>query len=286
MKELVAFLAHHRSIRELVVSTLIALGIYCVSVLLILLAERREGRGFGIYRSRNALNDLAYAVFYKCSIYNVLVFPLFALVVPRVQFLRKAPFGNLPQSVAVIVCWVAFDFLIYWVHRLQHAVLPLWAFHSVHHTQTQLTFLSANRIHFVEQLYVGLLLMIPALLLGVPQPLWFPLLAVQTFSEAMQHAQLNWTFGRAGRLIVSPAFHAVHHSTDDREYNGNYGLVFSVWDAAFGTFVSSPAAVRRYGVDGMEVPESLPAQFLHPFRMMASRLGARMRGLRPSPLTD
>jgi sterol desaturase/sphingolipid hydroxylase (fatty acid hydroxylase superfamily) len=271
LKELVAFLARHRSIRELVISTLIAVGIYLACVAIILLAERRGRRDFGIYRSRNALNDLAYAVFYKCSVYNVLVFPLFALVVPHVQFLRRAPLRHLPKPVAVIACWIMFDLLIYWVHRLQHAVLPLWAFHSVHHTQTQLTFLSANRIHFVEQMYTGLLMMLPAMILGVPQPLWFPLLAAQTFSEAMQHARLDWTFGRIGRFIVSPAFHAVHHSTDEREYNGNYGLIFSVWDAAFGTFVTSANGVRRFGVDGMDVHESLAAQFLHPFRLLLSR---------------
>jgi sterol desaturase/sphingolipid hydroxylase (fatty acid hydroxylase superfamily) len=271
LKELIAFLARHRSIRELVISTATALAIYLVCTLLILLAERRGERGFVVYRSRNALNDLAYAVFYKCSIYNVLVFPLFAFVVPRVQFLRRAPLANLPKPAAVILCWIVFDFLIYWLHRMQHAVGPLWAFHSVHHTQTELTFLSANRIHFVEQLYAGLLMMIPALLLGVPQPLWFPLLAAQIFSEAMQHARLNWTFGRIGRLIVSPAFHAVHHSTDEREYNGNYGLIFSIWDAAFGTFVVAEAPVRRFGVEGMEVRESLAAQFLHPFRLLLSR---------------
>lgn len=269
MKELIAFLAHHRSTRELVISTLTALAVYLVCVLLIVLAERRQGYGLAVYRSRNALNDLAYAVFYKCSIYNVLVFPLFALVAPRLQFLRKAPFGGLPKSVAVIVSWILFDFLIYWMHRLQHSVRPLWAFHSVHHTQTKLTFLSGNRIHFAEQLYTGLLLMVPAFLLGVPQPLWFPLLAAQTFSEAIQHARLDWTFGRAGGVLVSPVFHAVHHSTDEREYNGNYGLLFSIWDRAFGTFVSAPKPLR-YGVDGMDVPESLPAQFLHPFRFLGS----------------
>jgi hypothetical protein len=32
-------------------------------------------------------------------------------------------------------------------------------------------------------------------------------------------ARLDWTFGRLGRFIVSPAFHAVHHAPDEREYN-------------------------------------------------------------------
>ncbi len=273
MKELFEFFARHRSVRELVISTLIGLGVYVACALIIVAAERSQRRDLRIYRTRNALNDLGYAVFYKCSIYNVLVFPLFALLSPRLKFLQMTPMARLPPAVAFIACWIIFDFLNYWMHRLQHGVPALWAFHSVHHTQTQLTFLSANRIHAVEQLYVGVLMMIPALLLGIPQPRWLPLLLAQTFSETMQHARLNWTFGPLRWLIVSPAFHAVHHSTDDREYNANYARVLSVWDVVFGTSVFSKEKERRYGVDGMDVPETLTAQFAHPFRYLA-RVGA------------
>jgi sterol desaturase/sphingolipid hydroxylase (fatty acid hydroxylase superfamily) len=160
------------------------------------------------------------------------------------------------------------DFLNYWTHRLEHAVPVLWAFHSVHHTQTKLTFLSANRIHVFEQLFSGVLMIVPAFLLGVPQRLWLPLLFVQLFIETLQHARLNWSFGPAHELLVSPLFHKIHHSTDEREYNGNYGRVLSLWDAVFGTFVRSSTTAREYGVSGMDVPERLTAQFLHPFRYL------------------
>jgi len=144
----------------------------------------------------------------------------------------------------------------------------LWAFHSVHHTQTQLTFLSANRIHAVEQLTAGVIMIVPAFVLGLPQKLWLPLLFAQLFSETAQHARVTWSFGALHRLFVSPAFHVIHHSTDEREYNGNYGRVFSLWDVLFGTFVHSERTSRRYGVEGMDVPERLTAQFLHPFRYL------------------
>ena len=109
---------------------------------------------------------------------------------------------------------------------------------------------------------------IPAFLLGMPQPLWLPILMAQVFSETMQHARLTWTFGPLHRLFVSPAIHAIHHSADEREYNGNYGRVFSLWDALFGTFVRADGR-RCEGVEGMDVPERLTAQFIHPFRVLA-----------------
>jgi sterol desaturase/sphingolipid hydroxylase (fatty acid hydroxylase superfamily) len=264
-------LARHPFLRELVTSTLIGLGVYVVCALVIVAAEMAQRRDMSIYRTPNAMNDLAYAVFYKCSIYNVLVMPLFAFLSPRLQFLRVGLLSHLLPLASLVLCWIVFDFLNYWIHRLQHSVRPLWAFHSVHHAQTRLTFLSANRIHAVEQLSMGLLMIVPAFLLGLPQRLWLPLLLVQIFSETAQHARLTWSFGPLYRLLVSPLFHATHHSADEHEYNGNYGRVFAVWDILFGTFVRSEQTTRRYGVDGMEILETLTAQFIHPFRYLVRR---------------
>ncbi len=263
----------HPFVRELVISTLIGLGVYAVCVAIVLAAELAQRHDMRVYRTRNAWNDLAYAVFYKCSIYNVLAFPLFALIVPRLSFLKLHPLERLPAVATAIACWVAFDLLRYWIHRLQHLMPLLWAFHSVHHSQTQLTFLSANRIHAFEQLYMGLLMMIPALLLGVPQRLWLPLLAVQLFSETVQHARLTWSYGILGRIFISPAGHAVHHSSRESDFNANYAHVFSLWDVVFGTFVDGSEPPRSFGIDGMPVPERLTAQFFHPFRLLR-RTGA------------
>jgi sterol desaturase/sphingolipid hydroxylase (fatty acid hydroxylase superfamily) len=265
---LAAELARHAFLSELVRSTLIGLGVYAVCAVVILLAERSQRRKLAAYRTPNALNDLAYVIFYQCSIYNLLVSPLFAGIAPRLQFLRVGLLVNLPPLVSLALCWLIFDFLNYWMHRLQHGMQPFWAFHSVHHTQTQLTFLTANRIHIFEQLYVGVLMIVPAFLLGIPQPRWLPLLLLQVFIETISHARLSWTFGPLHGVLVSPAFHALHHSADPREYNGNYARILSIWDRLFGTFVRS-APPTRFGVDGMDVPETLTAQFAHPFRLLA-----------------
>jgi len=171
---LTAELARHAFLHELVRSTLLGLAVYTVCALVILAAERSQRSSMSAYRTRNALNDLAYVVFYQCSLYNVLASPLFASIVPRLKFLRAGLLLNLPPFTSLLVCWLIFDFLNYGIHWLQHRVAPLWAFHSVHHAQTQVTFLTANRIHAVEQLYVGLLMIVPAFVLGIPQPRWLP----------------------------------------------------------------------------------------------------------------
>ena len=276
------FFAQHAYLRQLVVSTLMGFGVYAACALVVIVGELFQRRDMKVYGTRSALNDLAYVLLYQCSIYSVLVAPLFAFLAPRMQFMRVGLLLNLPPIAALLACWLIFDFLNYWVHRAQHAVQPLWAFHCIHHAPEQLTFLTANRIHFFEQLYTGVLMMIPALILGMSQPRWLPILFAQVFIETIQHARLEWTFGPMHSVVVSPAFHSIHHSADAHEHNGNYARVFSFWDLLFGTFVRSDDRAVRHGVDGMDVPERLIAQLIHPFRMIASAFARRESAL-PSP---
>jgi sterol desaturase/sphingolipid hydroxylase (fatty acid hydroxylase superfamily) len=235
------------------------------------LLEARLQREPGRYRSPHFFNDIIYTLVYQGGVYNILIYaPLFALASPRLGMLRLNALQRLPPLAAFVAYWILADFAAYWIHRLQHTTPILWAFHSVHHTQTRMTYLTSNRNHLIEQFYVNVALLVPALMLGLPAKSWMPLFFAQTFFEHAQHARLRWTYGPLHRLFVSPAFHAMHHSTVEREYNGNYAKIIATWDVLFGTYVRSDAEPARYGVEGMDVPERLTAQFVHPFRMLAS----------------
>ena len=43
------------------------------------------------------------------------------------------------------------------------------------------------------------------------------------------------------RVLVISDMHRVHHSSDYREFNSNYGLYLSLWDYLFGSCVVQPA---------------------------------------------
>jgi sterol desaturase/sphingolipid hydroxylase (fatty acid hydroxylase superfamily) len=52
----------------------------------------------------------------------------------------------------------------------------------------------------------------------------------------LQHTHFWIAFtGVWGRLILSPAHHQIHHSTDPRHFNKNLGSFLAVWDWMFGT---------------------------------------------------
>ncbi|WP_437197625.1 sterol desaturase family protein [Roseovarius sp. MS2] len=50
-------------------------------------------------------------------------------------------------------------------------------------------------------------------------------------------------------IVVTPDMHRVHHSTDPRETNSNYGFNLPWWDRLLGTYVAQPAK----GHHGMEI---------------------------------
>jgi len=61
----------------------------------------------------------------------------------------------------------------------------------------------------------------------------------------LQHANLRWTFGPLGRVLVSPAYHRLHHAPDIQ--TANLGVVFTIWDvvAGWATFPSRRDGVGR-----------------------------------------
>ena len=80
------------------------------------------------------------------------------------------------------------------------------------------------------------------------------LITIYVCIGTLQHANLRWTFGPVGRVIVSPAYHRLHHARDTQRVN--LGVVLTIWDVLAGCarFPSRSDAVGRTGLDGRPVP--------------------------------
>jgi sterol desaturase/sphingolipid hydroxylase (fatty acid hydroxylase superfamily) len=121
----------------------------------------------------------------------------------------------------------------------------------------------------------NLIMVVPLLVMGVPTFSWLPLIVFRSMLEGLQHSAIDWDYGRCYTLFVSPRFHALHHSRDPGQYNGNYSKILSVWDFAFGTAVRAERRPEVLGVAGMPVPRTIGAQMLAPFRQLRSQWLAR-----------
>lgn len=225
-----------------------------------------------VYRSRVFAQDVVYTLFYHGGFYKMLIWSGLAnLLHSRLAFLQIDALAMLPGPVHWVLYWVVTDFLYYWIHRWQHAWAPLWAIHSVHHSQEQMTFASTFRFHPLDFLTNDLLSVLPLMVLGVPTFSWLPLYVGMQVFDAAQHTSLNWGFGRAYRVFVSPRFHAYHHSADPEHHNRNFSKIFSVWDFVFGTAIEAECRPERFGVEGMPVPRTMWQQLMVPFVALLRR---------------
>ncbi|RMF95078.1 MAG: sterol desaturase family protein, partial [Gammaproteobacteria bacterium] len=116
---------------------------------------------------------------------------------------------------AILATVVALDCVIYWQHRLFHALPSLWRVHRVHHADVDLDVSTGLRFHPLEILLSMLIKAAAILLLGAPAAgvLLFEILLNGTAMFNHANVRLPPAADRLLRLvIVTPDMHRVHHS--------------------------------------------------------------------------
>lgn len=149
----------------------------------------------------------------------------------------------LPFWFKVTVSLLLLDLLIYYQHRLFHALPLLWRLHRVHHSDMEIDVTTGNRFHPLEIVISMLIKLTAVALLGAPA------LAVIIF-EALLNACAQFNHGNIAiplyldnwlRLIlVTPDMHRVHHSIIPRETDSNFGFSIPLWDRLFDTYRPQP----------------------------------------------
>lgn len=226
------------------------------------------------YGSRSFRIDMLYYIFYYSGAYHLLLFAwiygtLAALVDAHAPWLKLELLKGMHPAMQVVVMVVVFDFLGYWSHRWRHASGTLWAFHAIHHSQSTLTVISNYRFHIVDETMLRLFVFLPFQMLGTGVEMWLLVDFALNSILLLQHSEWNWTYGRLGRVFVSPAFHRKHHSTDERLQNRNFGMLFTFWDDLFGTADRTSPVPATHGLAGHPVPETLWGHLVYPFAEIA-----------------
>jgi len=149
---------------------------------------------------------------------------------------------------------VAMDAANWLAHFADHRLGFLWRFHALHHSQEELSVLTSFRAHPLMHTTGFVLATVPVVVLMPGRPIAPVLITIYVCIGTMQHANLRWTYGPAGRVIVSPAYHRLHHAREDQSIN--LGVVLTIWDVLAGRarFPSRRAAAGRTGLEGRPVP--------------------------------
>lgn len=151
---------------------------------------------------------------------------------------------------------VVMDLVVYYQHRLFHAVPLFWKFHRLHHTDLEVDVTTGARFHTVEMLLSMLIKSLFILLLGAPPAgvllFEFLLNAASLFNHSNVRIPL-WLDKILRLLIVTPDMHRIHHSVVPVEMNGNFGFIFSVWDRVLVTYRAQPKEGQEKMKVGLDV---------------------------------
>jgi sterol desaturase/sphingolipid hydroxylase (fatty acid hydroxylase superfamily) len=174
------------------------------------------------------------------------------------------PVSTMPFWSQCLIYVVASDLLHYWAHRLFHRGW-LWKYHAVHHSSTELDWISAARFHPFNQLADAIFIDVALLMCGISPKIFLIIGPFNVFSSALVHANLNWSFGPLRYLVASPVFHRWHHTLPDEGGERNFAGTFSLFDVLFGTFyMPQDRLPSRYGVeDAALASATLEAPLLH-----------------------
>jgi sterol desaturase/sphingolipid hydroxylase (fatty acid hydroxylase superfamily) len=142
-------------------------------------------------------------------------------------------------AVEAVLAIVALDLIIYGQHRLFHAVPLFFRFHQVHHADIDFDVTLGTRFHPVEMLLSMLIKLAAVALLGagaVAVVLFEVLLAAASlFNHG--NVRLPEKLDRVLRwVVVTPAMHTIHHSTERADRDTNFGFSTPWWDRLFRTY--------------------------------------------------
>jgi sterol desaturase/sphingolipid hydroxylase (fatty acid hydroxylase superfamily) len=180
--------------------------------------------------------------------------------------------SGLPPVLVGFLAVVAGDFVGYWRHRLEHTRL-LWPSHAIHHSDTEMTWLALARFHPVSRLVTLLLDNSVLFLLGFPPYALLVNNFVRHYWGHFIHADLPWTFGPLGKIVVSPVMHRWHHSIDPSAHGTNFATIFSLIDRLFGTCRVPGPCTGPLGVTH-EMGRGVLGQLAYPFRKAAYSSGS------------
>jgi sterol desaturase/sphingolipid hydroxylase (fatty acid hydroxylase superfamily) len=209
--------------------------------------------------ARGHLLDVCYLLFYALLVVPLIVLlgSGFAGLLARLEpWLVLPPVHGVPRWCFIGIAVLGIDAVDWLSHLANHRITTLWRLHAVHHSQEELSILTTYRAHplvHISFLFSAVPILAVASNTGTPAML----LTIYACLGALPHANVRWTYGWAGRIFISPAYHRIHHSATGR-LDINLGTVFAIWDTLSRRAVfparTPDRAVIPTGLAGRPVP--------------------------------
>lgn len=193
---------------------------------------------------------------------GIIAFPVYAFA-----FHHRVATVELTWATGILL-FVLVDFSFYWFHRASHRVRWFWCAHVTHHSSGRMNFTTAMRQNATNIFNGGWLFYVPLAFIGF-NPVWIGIcFALSLVYQFFIHTTLVTKLHPAIEYVFNtPNHHRVHHASNARYIDTNYGGVFIVWDRLFGTFVEERTDTPiRYGIKRPVPTESLWVSWTHEYR--------------------
>ncbi len=169
-----------------------------------------------------------------------------------------------------IAAILAADLTYYWMHRCEHKVRLLWAYHSVHHSSSEFNLTTAFRLSWVEGLFEWVFF-VPMIAIGFDPVQTIGGLAVVVSYQTWIHTEKIGWCGPLEGILNTPSAHRVHHTAREARLDRNFGGILMLWDRLFGTYLNDRAP-DRYGL-------TAPLRTANPVLINFTEFGAILRDI-------
>lgn len=171
-----------------------------------------------------------------------------------------------PLALQVVCVVVGSDFASYWAHRAQHRVKLLWAPHALHHSPRALYWLNGLRAHPGDTAWGFVVSTLWVLVAGFSVEAFVVSSVILTSHLLLQHTRLSFPRWLES-VVVTPAWHRVHHDRAAATELANLGQIFTVWDRWFGTYRSCEPRPDELGIE-TEYRDSLAGELSLPWTIL------------------
>ena len=184
-----------------------------------------------IYTWRSTLQN--FFLSFSSAVIDILCRGFYLLVLHRIFSLRLI---ELNGSVLYWILLIVFtDFLLYWLHRIDHYCRFFWAVHVTHHSSEHMNITVGFRSSVFQPVY-RYLYFIPLAFIGFrPLDILLVYSALQIWGVLL-HTEFIKKMGWLEFILVTPSHHRVHHASNLKYLDKNMGMFLIIWDKIFGTF--------------------------------------------------
>ena len=170
-------------------------------------------------------------------------------------------------AIGVAVYVVAMDAGEFIFHRAQHRLPWLWAWHSLHHSDTSYDATTTVRHFWLDPfLKSATVWLAVGLLFKASTPIYL-IYAGLTLYNFVIHSNTRLDFGRWSWALNAPAYHRLHHSASPEHFDVNFAALLPIFDVMAGSYrPARPGERPATGLDTGDTPQDLADVMLWPVR--------------------